>query len=60
MHLETEPAWWLSIPIASENATEVQDAVICIIVCLSFWSDYYKLTYNHSLELMELMGNSGN
>ncbi len=32
---------------------------LCIMVCPSFWEDYYMLLYTHFWELMNLMGSHG-
>jgi hypothetical protein len=32
---------------------------LCIIVCPSFWADYYLLIYTHCWELMNLVGSHG-
>ncbi len=33
--------------------------ILCIMVCPSFWEDYYMLIYTHCWGLMNLMGSHG-
>jgi hypothetical protein len=43
----------------SRNATGIQDADVCMLIRLTFWTDYYILIYTNHLELMKSRGGHG-